>query len=51
MQVLPKKVPCPLESFSWEDMQQVEWQPAQVSQPHALACVDKCEMGPAYAST
>jgi len=31
IRVLPSKVPCPLESFSWEDMQQVEWQPAQAS--------------------
>lgn len=30
-QVLPAHVPSPLEAFSWEDMQQVEWQPGQAA--------------------
>lgn len=30
LDVLPDKVPAPLETFTWEDMSHVEYQPAQV---------------------
>ncbi len=34
IRVLPKSVPAPLETFSWEDMQQIEWAPMQASDTH-----------------
>ncbi|KAJ9526499.1 hypothetical protein QJQ45_017424, partial [Haematococcus lacustris] len=31
LRVLPSRLPVPLETFGWEDMQQLEWAPAQAA--------------------